>query len=222
MKNKNNSMDYLMLLHCINPTVRCDELLTMKHTDWSKKSRSSRCLCLDYSSPKDWDADKLKLRGVDIKALWQAGHRRARAKALEIDAAKSDQLIDSLSLLGYTLKRTFGKLIGVTEVHADVSVTDENEVDIVDGEEDESFPFADLITNEKKCQTIEVDGQNIYKATVVNQIFSKNKLSKDRLRQVQWLTAGTRGGESNNVDDNSLPPPPPNLKIIFLRGGDFF
>ena len=173
MKNKNNSMDYLMLLHCINSMVRCDELLTMKQTDWSKKGRSSQRLCLDYLSPKDWDADKLKLRGVDIKAWWQAGHMGARAKVVEIGAAKSDQSIDSLSLLGYTLKRPFGKLIGVTEVHADVSVTDENEVDIVDGEEDESVPFADLITNEKKCQTMRLMGKIFTKPLLLNKFFPR-------------------------------------------------
>ena len=154
MKNKNNSMDYLMLLHCINSMVRCDELLTMKHTDWSKKGRSSQRLCLDYLSPKDWDADKLKLRGVDIKAWWQAGHMGARAKAVEIGAAKSDQSIDSLSLLGYTLKRPFGKLIGVIE-------------------EDESVPFADLITNEKKCQTMRLMGKIFTKPLLLNKFFPR-------------------------------------------------
>ena len=204
MKNSNASMDYLMLLHCINSMVKCDEILTMSHPEWSKKGRSSRRLCLDYSSPRDWDEDQLKLCEVDIKALWECGHMKARAKALEIGIISSNESIDTLVLLGRTLKKPLGKLIGVTDVEIDISV--EEEVDSVDEEEsavsENLVPFADLIGGDK-CPTIDVDGKNIYKATVVNQLFSRHKLSKDRLRRVQGLTSGTPG-DAKQVDDNNL------------------
>ena len=53
MKNKNASMGYRMMTHCISSMTKCDELLTMAHPDWSKRLRLSGRLCLDYSSPKD-------------------------------------------------------------------------------------------------------------------------------------------------------------------------
>ena len=205
MKNRNASMDYLMLLHCINSMVKCDEILTMSHPDWSKKGRSSRRLCLDYSSPRDWDEEQLKLCDVDIRALWECGHMKARAKALEIGLISSNESIDTLVLLGRTLKKPLGKLIGVTEVEPDTSVEVEKEVESVDEEDSadsENLPFADLIGGDK-CPTIDVDGKNIYKATVVNQLFSKHKLSKDRLRRVQGLTSGTPG-DAKQVDENNL------------------
>ena len=70
MKVKNTCMDYLTLIHCIGSMLRCDEILTMKHPEWSTKSRTSRRLCLDYSNPKMWDAEKLKLGDADIRSFW--------------------------------------------------------------------------------------------------------------------------------------------------------
>ena len=190
-----------MLTHCITSMIKCDEILTMKHADWSKKGCSSRRLCLDYSSPKDYEAENLKLNDVDIRALWGSGHMKARARALETGLVKS---IDSLVLLGYTLRKPFGKMIGVTEVEVDVSMDENVNSNVPDvTEEEESVLLTDMIQNEK-CTTIEVDGKNIYKATVVNQLFSRNKLSKDRLRRVQGLSAGAPGESTQKIDDNNL------------------
>ena len=85
--------------------LRCDEILTMKHPEWSTKSRTSRRLCLDYSNPKMWDAEKLKLGDADIRSLWESGHMKARSDALEYGLVKSSETVQSLSLLGSTLKR---------------------------------------------------------------------------------------------------------------------
>ena len=115
-------MDYLTLVQCLGSMIKCDEILTMKHPEWSRKVRPSRCLCLDYSNPKSWHEDKLKLRDINIRALWESGHVKARTDALEYGIVKSDDAIEALMLLGYTLKKPKGKLIGVTEPEADVSV----------------------------------------------------------------------------------------------------
>ena len=155
MKNKNASMDYLMLTHCITSMIKCNDILTMKHADWSKKGCSSRGLCLDYLSPKDWEAENLKLNDVDIRALWESGHMKARARALETGLVKSNESIDSLVLLGYTLRKPFGKMIGVTEVEVDVSMDENVNSNVPDvTEEEESVPLTDMIQNEK-CPTIE-------------------------------------------------------------------
>ena len=110
---KNLGMDYL--------PIKCDKLLSYKHLDWLKKSRSSRRLCLDYSNPKQWNEDNLKL-GVDVHVLWEAGHMKARSQLLELGMIKSEESVDLLALLVYSLKKPEGKLIGVNEVDPDVSV----------------------------------------------------------------------------------------------------
>ena len=122
------------MLHCIGSLLRCDELLTMKHPDWSKNSRSSGRLCLDYSNPCSWKKDSLKLADIDISALWESGHLKARSDALEYGVLKSsDDSVESMVLLGCTLKKPKGKLIGVHEVEPDLSIDiDEPAVDEVD------------------------------------------------------------------------------------------
>ena len=37
MKNKNASMDYLTLVQCFASMIKCDEIMTVKHPEWSKK-----------------------------------------------------------------------------------------------------------------------------------------------------------------------------------------
>ena len=44
----------------------------------------------------------------------------------------------------------------------------------------EQVPLADLL---EKSSTIEVDGKNIYKASVINSLFSSTKLSKDPFKK---------------------------------------
>ena len=162
-------MDYFMMTHGIAAMNKCDKMLTMTHSDWSKKLRLSRRLCLDYSSPKDWNEEHLRLNNVDIKALWKSGHMKAFAKALESGLIDSSDSVDSLVLLGCTLKKPCGKLIGVKETHEDASTIRESAViqPTLDDEDEAEpvIPLTDLIN----CPTIEVDGKNIYKATVINQ-----------------------------------------------------
>ena len=221
MKVKNVAMDYLTLLHCIGSMLRCDDILNTKHPDWQKKSCVSRRLCLDYSSPSNWNSEALKLSNVDVTALWESGHLKARSDALQKGILNSsDASTDALVLLGYTLKKPKGKLIGVTETEPDDSVIDDNQqqrtenqtqADVVidssadtDTDDELNVPFADLIGNLDggSSSVIEVDGKNIYKASVVKMLFSSAKLSKDRLKRVQGLTAGTPGRGANSYDDD--------------------
>ena len=115
---------------------------------------------------------------------------------------KSDDTIESLGLHGYTLKKPKGKLIGVNEPEPDDSLEFEeesiadNNQDVSDEDDVELVPFSDLL---EESATIEVDGKSIYKATVVNSLFSSNVLSKDRLKRVQGLTAGTPGLPTKNL-----------------------
>ena len=52
----------------------------MQHSDWSKnQSKVMNRLCLDYSSPGNWDAAKLTLANVDVVSAWNVG----RAKAVQ-------------------------------------------------------------------------------------------------------------------------------------------
>ena len=54
----------------------------------------------------------------------------------------------------------------------------------------------------EKSATIEVDGKNIYKASVINSLFTSTVLSKDHLKRVQGLTAGEAGqvGRAETVE----------------------
>ena len=213
LKVKNASMDYLTLLHCIGSMLRCDEILTTKHPDWSKKSRNSRRLCLDYSNPRSWDAEKLCLRNVDIRSLWESGHLKVRAQVLEHALIKSDVTVESLTALKCSLKKPRAKLIGVHEVEKDSSIDDEEPctdeeatseeatADEPDEPDEDVPPLADMI---ETSSTIDVDGKNIYKASVIKALFASNTLSKDRLKRVQGLTAGTPGASSVSSDDNMV------------------
>ena len=74
-------------------------------------------------------------------------------------------------------------------------------MDIVEGEDD--VLLADYIHS----KTIEIDGKQVYKATIVKDMGSNAVLSKDRLRRVQGLTKDTGQGppeSSNDVVDNML------------------
>ena len=150
-------MGYLMMIHCNSSMTKCDELLTMAHPDWSKRQRLSRRLCLDYSSPKDWNEENLKLKDTNIAALWESGHMRARAKALEVALINSSDSIDSLVLIGCTIKKPCGKLIGVRENINDTSREEEDAQLTLQDEDDNEpvIPLTDLIN----CPTIEIDGK---------------------------------------------------------------
>ena len=202
MKNKNASMDYLTLVQCFASMIKCDEIMTVKHPEWSKKPRSSCRLCLDYSNPKQWNENSLKLKDIDIRALWESGHLKVRAQALESGLLKSGVPIDSLELLGYTQKKPNGKLIGASETGNEPSMgfEVENLTNTGDSQGD-SIPFSDLL---EKSSTIEVDGKNIYKASVINSLFSTNTLSKDRLKRVQELTADASGHTKKKPDENMI------------------
>ena len=219
MKVKNAALDYLTLLHCISSLLRCDHILNVKHPDWSRKSRLAKRLCLDYSNPRVWKSEGLKLGSVDVKALWESGHLKARSDALQKGVLNSsDSSTESLALLGHTLKKPKGKLIGVTEVEADESLVTETEhiqpqletqsidhnetegQDSSDAEAEEPIPLADLVHDGPRS-VIQVDGKNIYKASVVKMLFSEAKLSKDRLKRVQGLTAGSPGANRDVGED---------------------
>ena len=204
MKVKNASLDYLTLLHCIGSLLRCDHILNEKHPDWSRKSRLARRLCLDYSNPRAWNSEGLKLASVDVKALWESGHLKARSLALEKGALDSNSpSVETVVLLGHTLKKPKGKLIGVSEIEVDESevATDvrqpvEEETQQLEesshgiDDDDIQVPLADLI-DEGPCSYIQVNGKNIFKASVIKLFFADGKLSKERLQRVQGLNLGS-------------------------------
>ena len=87
-----------------------------------------------------------------------------------------------------------GQLIGVSESEIDIPEvpdepdnTEDNDTDIADGTH-----LSDYI----QSKTITIEGKEVYKATVVKQMYSSQPLSKDRLRRVQGLTRS-----SNQLDD---------------------
>ena len=51
----------------------------------------------------------------------------------------------------------------------------------------------------EKQSTIQVDGKSIHKASIVNQIFTSDALSKDRLKRVQGLTAGISSEDNTKI-----------------------
>ena len=172
--NKNNSIDYLEFLNSSSATRGLGFMTTEKHPDWAKTSggRMQRRLCLDYSNPRVWNSEKLKLEAVDVVANYKAGMHEGVSKLIVFGYNVN---LHKLKEEEVTLMRPHGELIGVSCTSLDVDAI-LDEADIVPAD-DEDVLLADYIHS----RTIDLDGKQVYKATIVKELVPTAVLSKDRL-----------------------------------------
>ena len=192
----------------------CTNMMT-KYPDWFQKNRNvMQHLCLDYSNPKDWGAENLVLRNVNIVSTWNIGRANAEQilnKLHKYEGGKSDFF--EISRDGYTLLIPYGKKkIGLCPKEIDYSLDmmediEEDTTEVDDSDNEMPSSIIDLVQQNRTVTydpQVEVDGKYVYKATVVRSLFGSNPLSKDHLRRVQGLSKFTESARANVSVDNSI------------------
>ena len=124
----NQSDDSLSLINSFSTIELCDKILTNDHPEWSRKSRVSSRIALDYSSPASWDAEKLKIGDEDVALHWNIGRLQGLADVLK---HKGREVKETINGTPVTLKRPKGKLIGLNETRLE-SVTPMDETNVND------------------------------------------------------------------------------------------
>ena len=200
----NRSDDSLSLIQTMSAIKHVDHILTTKHPEWTRKSKVSRRLCLDYSSPSSWNADGLKMSasGKSVEAIWKEGMYRASLLLLQLLGQEYRPFL--LEAEGITLKKPHGKIIGVDDKVSELEDISAAEIDTDNGSFDnendrdeqtniaEETPTDDLddieLSDIISPKTITIDNKEVYKSTVLKQIYSSEPLSKDRLKRVRGLS----------------------------------
>ena len=197
--NHNNSIDYLEFLNSSSAVKGIDFMINDKHVTWGRgKGKVSSRLCLDFSNIRQWDAEKLKLQDVDVASNYEAGIY----SALSISSSEGYRVQTAeLKASKVTLMKPNGAFIGV-------SVTKENEEEFEVEEPDETIEI-EAEEQANLCDyinspAIDIDGRQIYKATVVKQMYLSDPLSKDRLRRVQGLTYEVTNNREDMSVDNTV------------------
>ena len=184
-KNKNCNLDSREFIHCASALSQVDHIIMNKHPEWSKSSRLSKRLCLDYSSIDSWDKEKLVLLNVDVVGTFKVGKLNLSAMLLEHGLQEID--FDGLSREGVTF-------IGVNNCNVDWSIPNDD-VTVADVNDDEEVPEEDINLGDfisgKYDATVDIDGKHVFKATCVKEAFSSEPLSKDRLKRVRTMSSLT-------------------------------
>lgn len=227
---KGSNFTALDMVNAARSTSAADMILTVKHPEWNSSSRVQRRLNLDYSNPSIWQADKLTLEDVNIKACWKSGLYQALGMISPEEAEKFER---SETTLRCPIKS--GVVVGVKAENSDGLDNDEEdwsvEDDLQDGEDDASEDdgsgdeveevsldhavdetsgnFAEMLGDPaaKTEPFFLIDGKRVYKTTCLKTIMSKEQLSKDRLRRVQ--------GKSQHPSYN-----PAQDSSLYLMNGD--
>ena len=232
MRYSQTSLDNLELINSARAMKACTETM-MKHPSWTRKNRSvSQRLALDYSNPQDWIENKLILNDVDIVSVWNTGRAIAEQHLNSTKrhaGTKSD--FASYYVSGFTFLKPCGKLIGINEIEVDfsaASVADMISTLPFENSSAESrnalhfeqtsadtpttgTSYIDMfedVSNQRyryDCQ-IDVDGQYVYKATVVKHLLNNSSstlsLSNDRLRKIQGLSKYPQNASTDTLDQD--------------------
>lgn len=212
------NLDAFELVNSSSSIALCDDIL-QRHPQWVKKGRISRRLVLDHSNCKDWTGD-LVVSHVNLKINWKVGLVEAQALAI-----KAEYEFDPVQLSrdGYTLKSPFNRVIGVNDRSEDWSLISPNEqerlenlrqeearqgvdesLDSVFESESQDAELTDIIgCRDKVLPYLEVEGKNVFKASILKQISKENPLSADRLRKVRGLSKFTTN-EQEKADLNDV------------------
>ena len=204
LKYKFCSIDNLEILYASRSMKMCVEIMD-RHPDWVFKNRiNMQRLSLDYSSPRDWNTEKLIIKDVDIPSVWKLG--RAQAEAQLRSNSIKDFDIHEMKNKDYTMLKPNGKRIGLSEEQDLSQDLPEEELSDVcqqaeDGEEEESTStiIIDMIPDRTHDPLIEFENFFIHKSTVVKNMFGAKALSRDRLRRVQGLS-GKMSPKEENLD----------------------
>lgn len=209
MKAGHAGFDTLGLIHCSRSISKCQDILN-SHPNWlNKGSKIMSRLCLDYSSPHNWDANKLTMQDVDIYEVWNTGRLNAEVffrSTQHYPLQKCDY--SELANHRVTFMKPKGIKVGLNPIETDWSLDEfdsSNVEDIEDVQEENDTSISDFIdqpgTEKIACQ-VEVDGKLMYKASIIRQLFTGEGASKDRLRRVQGLSrfAGTSDSDSDLHD----------------------
>ena len=91
-------------------------------------------LSLDYTSPKEWIAEKLVLRDTDIVSLWNLGRAKAEER-LQMSRTYKGEKSDFFLLheKGFTLLIPYEtKKLGLNELHDDTQTdsTESNQIEL--------------------------------------------------------------------------------------------
>ena len=83
-KYRQCAIDNLEIIYGARAMQACTNMMA-KHPDWFQRNRNvMQHLCLDYSDPKDWGAENLVIRNVNI------------VSTLNIGRANAEQILDKL------------------------------------------------------------------------------------------------------------------------------
>ena len=149
----NQSDDSLSLINSFSTIELCDKILTNGHQEWSRKSRVSSRIALDYSSPASWDAEKLKIGDEDVALHWNIGRLQGLADVFKHKGREVKETINGTSV---TLKRPKGKLIGLNETRLE-SVTPMDETNVNDDVQQQSAGlFIYIIPQEHVSEFFEI------------------------------------------------------------------
>ena len=190
----------------------CDEIL-IRHPEWVKGSRVSRRLVLDHSNTNDWKGD-LVVSHVNLPMAWKLGILEAQKLCVQaqIDFEPSD--VASLGIT--TLLKPNGRVIGVTERQFDWSMVEMNDAQNLDettgtaessqdetGNNDDALTELIEVSSARPQNYLNVDGKNVFKATILKEMNKDTPLSNDRLRKVRGMSkfCGDEQRTSVNVDD---------------------
>ena len=104
LKYRHCTIDNLEIIYGVRAMQACTNMMT-KHPDWFQKNRNViQRLCLHYSNPKDWGAENLVLRNVNIVSTWNIGRANAEQILNKIHKYKGDKNdFFEISRDGYTL-----------------------------------------------------------------------------------------------------------------------
>ena len=137
LKYKHSIVDNLELIFATRAIQLCGEMM-VKHPDWFAKNRSvMQRLCLDYSSPKVWNLEKLTLRDVDIISTWNVGRASAEVKLRSCKCEgkcscryKSKCNFTTIARQGHTLLIPNGTKLGLNPREKDFSLEDDSAVEV--------------------------------------------------------------------------------------------
>ena len=154
------------------------ELIFNKNPEW-KRARSRRLGAQrDFTSQKQWTGE-LGVNECDLRSTWKLGE----IEAIRLLNLKNEYYTE-LKEKGVTMMRPKKRLVGVNVdvERSEIPANEEVEENL------SSLDIEKVLTNGDELGnsiTIDVNGKQVHKATVVKQLFESTAASNDRLRRVR-------------------------------------
>ena len=212
MKAGHSSFDVLGLIHCSHSISKCQDILDQNPNWLNKRDEVMKRLCLDYSNPSNWDAEKLKMEDVNVVEAWCTGRLDAELffkSETNYSVEKYDFSLfnTAKSNCQITFLKLNGTKVGLNPLEVDWSLDEhDNNHNVEEGDDNSVCSISDYIDQPgeiKISPQVEVDGNLMYKASVIRQLFTGEGASKDRLRRVQGLSRFSATTD-NSIDLHDL------------------